>query len=169
MERFFSLQRVRRRGFISLFLLFLLVPQVAGIGVGASPDRIEFGDVDPKEGAMQEMYVINTGDTAERILLILEGVNLTLDSMEFDLGAQESRAVTVSVDQKETGEYNGSILITARPIGDDPGGLGLGAGVRVPVSFVVKGENHMAIVMASGGLLIAIATVVLLGMRRLKL
>ncbi|HJH31057.1 MAG TPA: hypothetical protein C5S50_02465 [Methanosarcinaceae archaeon] len=168
MERSSLLQKVRRRGIFSLFLLFLLIPQVAGIGVGASPDKIEFGEVSPKEGGMRELYVINTGDTAERILLTVEGVNLTIDSLEFDLDAQESRAVTISVDQEEAGKYDGSILITACSSGVDSGGLGLGAGVRVPISFIVKDSSYIKILLATGGLLIAIATVVSLGIRRLK-
>ncbi|MGP8320400.1 MAG: hypothetical protein ACT6FD_06390 [Methanosarcinaceae archaeon] len=166
MEQFFSLPRVRYKGVFSLFLLFLLVPQASGIGVGASPDNIDFGEVEPKEGATLELYVINTGDTAERVSLIVEGVDIIVDSLEFDLDAQESKAVTVSVDQKKGGEYNGSILITARPSDDDSGGLGLGAGVRVPVSFVVKDSNHINILLAAGGLLIVIATVVLSRIRR---
>ena len=168
MERFSLLHRAKRRGIIPLFLLFLLIPQVAGIGVGASPDKIEFGEVGPKEGAMRELYVVNTDDESERVLLTVEGVDLIIDPQDFDLSAKESRVVNVSIDQKEPGEYNGSILIITRPSGDDPGGLGLGAGVRVPVSFVVKDEIFSKTLQGVGGLLIAIAFVVLLWMRRSK-
>ena len=168
MERFSLLQRARCRGIIPLFLLFLLIPQVSGIGVGASPDKIEFGEVRPKEGAMRELYVVNTDDETERVLLIVEGVDLIVYPQEFDLGVKESRVVNISIDQKKAGEYNGSILIMTRPSGDDPGGLGLGAGVRVPVSFVVKDEIFIKTLQGVGGLLIAIAFVVLLWMRRSK-
>ena len=168
MERFSLLQRARRRGIIPLFLLFLLIPQVAGIGIGASPDKIEFGVVRPKEGAMRELYVVNTDDETGQILLTAEGVDLIIDPQEFGLGARESRVVNVSIDQKEPGEYKGSILITTRPSGDDSGGLGLGAGVRVPVSFVVKDEIFIKTLLGAGGALITIAVVVLLWMRRSK-
>ena len=168
MERFSLLHRASNRGIIPLFLLFILIPQVAGIGVGASPDKIEFGEVGPKEGAMRELYVVNTDDETERVLLIVEGVDLIVDPQEFDLGVKESRVVNVSIDQKEPGEYNGSILIITRPSGDDPDGLGLGAGVRVPVSFVVKDEIFIKGLQGVVGLLIAIAFVVLLWMRRSK-
>ena len=168
MERSSLLHRVVRRGIISLLLLFLLIPQASGIGVGASPDKIEFGVVSPKDGAIRELYVINTGDEAERVLLTLEGVNLSVDPQEFDLGAKESKVVNISIDQKKTGEYNGSILITACPSGDDAGGLGLGAAVRIPVSFVVKDSSHVKILMAVEGSLVAIAAVALLWMRRSK-
>ncbi len=168
MERSSLLHKAKRRGIIPLFLLFLLIPQVAGIGVGASPDKIEFGEVRVKEGAMRELYVINTDDETGQILLTAEGVDLIMYPQEFSLGARESRIVNVSIDQKEPGEYKGSILITTRPSGDDPGGLGLGAGVRVPVSFVVKDEIFIKTLQGVGGLLIAIAFVVLLWMRRSK-
>ena len=168
MERFSLLHKAKRRGIIPLFLLFLLIPQVAGIGVGASPDKIEFGEVGPKEGAMRELYVVNTDDESERVLLTAEGVDLIIDPQDFDLSAKESRVVNISIDQKKSGEYNGSILIMTRPSGDDPGGLGLGAGVRVPVSFVVKDEIFSKTLPGVLGLLIAIAFVVLLWMRRSK-
>jgi len=168
MERFSLLHRASNRGIIPLFLLFILIPQVAGIGVGASPDKIEFGEVGPKEGAMRELYVVNTDDESERVLLTVEGVDLIIDPQEFDLSAKESRVVNISIDQKNAGEYNGSILIMTRPSGDNPGGLGLGAGVRVPVSFVVKDEIFIKTLRVVGGLLIAIAFVVLMWMRRSK-
>ena len=160
MERYSSLQRASRRGIIPLLLLFLLIPQASGIGVGASPDRIDFGVVSLKDGAARELYVINTGDAAERVLLTVEGVNLTVDPLEFDLAAKENRAVTVSVDHAEAGEHEGSILITARPAGDGAGGLGLGAGVRVPVSFVVEDGSLWKVVVAAGLLLLVAAAAV---------
>lgn len=168
MERFSLLHKAKRRGIIPLLLLFLLIPQVAGIGIGSSPDKIEFGEVRPKEGAMRELYVVNTDDETERVLLIVEGVDLIVYPQEFDLSVKESRVVNISIDQKKAGEYNGSILIMTRPSDHDPGGLGLGAGVRVPVSFVVKDEIFIKTLQGVGGLLIAIAFVVLLWMRRSK-
>jgi len=158
---------VIRRGIIPLLLLFLLIPQASGIGVGASPDRIDFGAVSPKDGAMQELYVINTDDEPERVLLNVEGVNLIIDPQEFDLAAKESRAVTVSVDQKEAGEYDGSILITARPSGDGSGGLGLGAAVRIPVSFVVEDSTSWKVVVVAG-LLLVVAVAAVIRKRRMK-
>ena len=167
MERYSSLQRASRRGLIPLLLLFLLIPQASGIGVGASPDRIDFGVVSLKDGAVRELYVINTGDAAERVLLTVEGVNLTVDPLEFYLAAKESRAVNVSIDREKAGEYTGSILITARPSGDAASGLGLGAGVRVPVTFVVKADIYGK-AMVAVGLLAVIAAALLLWMRRTK-
>jgi len=168
MERSSLLHKAKRRGIIPLFLLFLLIPQVAGIGIGASPDEIRFGEVGAKEGAMRELYVVNTDDESERVWLTVEGVDLIVDPQEFDLGAKESRVVNISTDHKKAGEYKGSILIITRPSGDDPDGLGLGAGVRVPVSFVVKDEIFIKGLQGVVGLLIAIAFVVLLWMRRSK-
>ncbi len=166
MERSFSLQRASRRGVIPLLLLFLLIPQASGIGVGASPDRIEFGVVSPKDGAVRGLYVINTGDAAERVMLTVEGVNLTVDPLEFDLAAKEHRAVVVSVDHAETGEHEGSILITARPSGGGAGGLGLGAGVRVPVSFVVEDSTSWKVAIVAGLLLLLVAAAAVFWRRR---
>ena len=168
MERSFLLQKASRRGVIPLLLLFLLIPQASGIGVGASPDRIEFGVVSLKDGPVRELYVINTGDAAERVMLTVEGVNLTVDPLEFDLAAKENRAVAVSVDHAEAGEHEGSILITARPAGDGSGGLGLGAGVRVPVSFVVEDSSSWKITIVAGLLLLLVAVVAVLWSRRTK-
>ena len=165
MERSSSLQRASRRGVIPLLLLFLLIPQASGIGVGASPDRIDFGVVSLKDGTVRELYVINTGDAAERVLLTVEGVNLTVDPLEFDLAAKENRAVAVSVDPAEAGEHEGSILITARPSGGGAGGLGLGAGVRVPVSFVVEDSSLWKVVVVAGMLLLVAAAAVIRGRR----
>ena len=167
MERSSSLQRVSSRGFIPFLLLLLFIPAASGLGVGASPDKIEFGVVCLNEGAIRELYVINTGNEAERVVLKVDGVNLSVDPQSFDLDAKESRAVKVSIDPKETGEYTGSILITARPHGDDSGGLGLGAGVRIPVSFQVK-DNTPVMVLAATGLFILVAAVAIVWMRRLK-
>ncbi|MBW2637000.1 MAG: hypothetical protein JRC86_05680 [Deltaproteobacteria bacterium] len=167
MERFFSFQRPSRRGLIPLLLFFLLIPQASGIGVGASPDRIDFGAMSLKEGVVRELCVINTGDETGQILLTAEGVDIIMDPQEFGLGARQSRVVNVSIDQKEAGEYNGSILITTCPSGDDCG-LGLGAGVRVPVSFVVKDDIYIKTLLGVEGALITIAVIVLLWMRRSK-
>ena len=167
MERFCLLQRASHRGIIPLLLLFLLIPQASGIGVGASPDRIDFGVVIPKDGVARELYVINTGDAAERVLLTVEGVNLTVDPLEFDLAAKENRAVTVSVDHAESGEHEGSILIMARLSGDGAGGLGVGAGVRVPVSFVVE-DNASWKVAIVAGLLLLVAAAAVFWRRRTK-
>ncbi|MEA1966399.1 MAG: hypothetical protein U9N05_03850 [Euryarchaeota archaeon] len=168
MERSSLLQRASRRGIIPLLLLFLLIPQASGIGVGASPDRIDFGVVSPKEGAVRELYIINTGDAAECVMLTVEGVNLTVDPLEFDLAAKENRAVTVSVNHAEAGEHEGSILITARPSGDGSGGLGLGAGVRVPVSFVVEDSTSWKVAIVVGLLLLLVAAAAVFWRRRTK-
>ncbi|MEA3323677.1 MAG: hypothetical protein U9Q37_00845 [Euryarchaeota archaeon] len=161
MERFFSLQRASRRGVIPLLLLFLLIPQASGIGVGASPDRIDFDVVRPEEVAVRELYVINTGDAAEHVVLTVDGIGITADPLEFDLAAKENRVVVVSVDHTEAGENEGSILITACPSGDGAGGLGLGAGVRVPISFVVEDSAPWKVVIVAGLLLLVTAAAVI--------
>ncbi|PXF62129.1 MAG: hypothetical protein C4B59_00515 [Candidatus Methanogaster sp.] len=168
MERFFSLQRASRKGVIPFLLLFLLIPQASGIGVGASPDRIDFDVVRPEEVAVREMYVINTGDAAEHVMLTVDGIGITADPLEFDLAAKENRVVVVSVDHAEAGEHEGSILITARPSGDGAGGLGLGAGVRVPISFVVEDSISWKVVIVAGLLLLLVTAAAVIRRRRTK-
>ncbi|MEA1864063.1 MAG: hypothetical protein U9N46_02515, partial [Euryarchaeota archaeon] len=126
------------------------------------------GVLSQRDGAMQELYVINTGGERARITLMVNGVNLIVDPQEFDLAAKESRAVNVSVDHTEAGEYAGSILITARPAGNGSGGLGFGAGVRIPVSFVLKGGGGYPKFMIAEGLLIGSMAAMLLWMRRVE-
>jgi MYXO-CTERM domain-containing protein len=74
----------------------------------------------------------------------------------------------VSVDHAEAGEHEGSILITARPAGDGAGGLGLGAGVRVPVSFVVEDSSLWKVVVVAGLLLLLVAAAAVIRRRRTK-
>ncbi len=71
----------------------------------------------------------------------------------------------VSVDHAEAGVHEGSILITARPAGDGAGGLGIGAGVRVPVSFVVEDSSLWKVVVVAGMLLLVAAAAVIRGRR----
>lgn len=165
-ERYSLLQRMNHRGILPLLFLFLLIPSASCIGIGASPDQIDFGMVDQEECVAQELYVINTGSETEQVLLTTNGVNLSIEPHEFVLEAKKSRLVEVSVDTiniLEAGEHSGSILITARPPGNTEG-LKFGAGVKVPVSFVVK-ENSYIKIFAAVVSLIAIFAIVLIWVR----
>ena len=165
-ERYSLLQRMNHRGIFSLLFLFLLIPSASCIGIGASPDQIDFGMVDQEECVAQELYVINTGSETEQVLLTANGVNLSIEPRDFVLEAKKSGVVEVSVDSidiLEAGEHTGSILITARPTGNTEG-LGFGAGVKIPVSFVVK-ENSNLKIFAAVVSLIAIFAIVLLWVR----
>jgi hypothetical protein len=151
---------MNHRGIIPLLFLFLLIPSASCIGIGASPDQIDFGMVG------QEIYVINTGSETEQVLLTANGVNLSIEPRDFVLEAKKSGVVKVSVDSIDilkAGEHTGSILITARPPGNTEG-LGFGAGVKIPVSFVVK-ENSNLKIFAAVVSLIAIFAIVLLWVR----
>ena len=157
---------MNHRGIIPLLFLFLLIPPASCIGIGASPDQIDFGMVDQKECVIQELYVVNTGSETEQVLLTANGVNLSIEPHEFVLEAKKSKVVEVSVDSIniiEAGEHTGSILITARPPGITEG-LGFGAGVKIPVSFVVKENSNLKIIAAVVSL-IAIFAIVLLWVR----
>jgi len=96
---------VNCKGIIPLLLFFLLlIPQASCIGIGASPDRIEFGIVDPNEGVVQELYVINTGSEKEQVLLIVDGLNLSIEPDKFDLDVKNSGLVNISIDTVEAGD-----------------------------------------------------------------
>ena len=167
MERFSSLQRVICKGITLSLLLFLFVQPVFGLGIGASPDSIDFGVVSQKEGAEQDLYVINTGDEPEQVLIEVEEVDLKIDPDAFDLDAGETKTVLVSVDTQEAGTYNGSILITAISAVNAGDGPGIGAGVRIPVSFVVRNEMYGGIEVFTGFLVFVFA-VTILWMRQVK-
>jgi hypothetical protein len=161
---------IKRGGIISLlsfFLLFLLITPASAIGIGASPEKIEFGIISPNKDAIKELHVINTGSETEHIKLTVEGAYIGIDPEEFDLNARQSRAVNISINPVDAGEYKGNILITAHPTDSKTNGLGLGAGVRIPVSFVVN-ENSYVKILTFLGLFTAIVTVVLLWVRLKK-
>ena len=82
-------------------------------------------------------------------------------------GAKESRAVTISIDHADAGEHRGSILITTRQAGDGAGGLDIGAGVKVPVSFVVEDSTSWKVVVVAG-LLLVVAVAAVIRKRRMK-
>ena len=146
--------------FHPLFLLFLLITPASAIGIGASPERIEFGIINQNEDAIKELHVINTGSETEYIKLTVEGAYVDIDPEEFDLNARQSRAVNISIDSADAGEYKGNILITAHPTDSRTNGLGLGAGVRIPVSFVVN-ENSYVKILTFLGLLTVIVMIIL--------
>lgn len=167
MERYYLWPRVINKGVIPFLFFLVLVTPVSAIGIGASPDRIEFGTVNKNIEVMQKLYVINTGDEKEHIVLTVKGADIDVDTEEFDLHSKQTRAVNISINAVEAGDYSGSILITACPSDSGTSGLGFGAGVRVPVSFVVKDDIDIKspIVM---GLLAPIVIVILLHMRLKK-
>jgi len=101
------------------------------------------------------LHVINTGDTAQHIQIIIEAVDIIVDPQSFDLDAGENKLVNVSLNTMDTGEYTGSILITARSLQSNENGLGFGAAVRVPVSFTIEDEM-------SEGLILVIMLLILL-------
>ena len=66
----------------------------------------------------------------------------------------------ISINPVDAGEYKGNILITAHPTDSKTNVLGLGAGVRIPVSFVVN-ENSYVKILTFLGLLTVIVMVIL--------
>ena len=170
MERYYLWPRVINKGVIPLFLFFVLVTPVSAIGVGASPDRIEFGTVSKNIEVIQELYVINTGDETEQFTLTVEGADISIDTEEFNLHSKQTRAVNVSINAVEAGEYSGNILITASPLDSGLSGLGFGAALRVPVSVVVKDDIGIKspIVMGSLAAIVAIMAIIPLHMRLKK-
>ena len=126
---------------IALLAIVIPLQTVSALGVGASPDRIDYGVLETGDGSAKSLYVINTGDEVERIVVAAEAFeNITeLSASEFALNPKESRLINVTMDIPsgfEVGDHSGSILITGFPSAST--GLGIGASVRIPVEFSVE-------------------------------
>ncbi len=136
---------MNKKDFLTLTTVFLWLiaslQTASALGVGASPDRINYGVLDAGDGSAKSLYVINTGDEVERIVVKAEAFeNITeLSASEFALNPKESRLINVTMDIPsgfEVGDHSGSILITGFP--GVSTGLGIGASVRIPVEFSVE-------------------------------
>ncbi len=144
-------KRVFLTPIITFLLLVTFLQTISALGVGASPDRIDYGVLDAGDGSAKSLYVINTGDEVERIVVVAEAfANITeLSASEFTLNPKESRLINVTMaipSDFEEGNHSGSLLITGFP--GTSSGLGIGAAIRIPVEFSV--ENKPVPLMVSG-------------------
>ena len=128
---------------VAIALLAIVAPlqTVSALGVGASPDRIDYGVLDAGDGSAKSLYVINTGNEVERIVVVTETFEdiTELSASEFALNPKESRLINVTINIPsgfEVGDHSGSILIAGFPGAST--GLGIGASVRIPVEFSVE-------------------------------
>ena len=128
---------------VAIALLAIVAPlqTVSALGVGASPDRIDYGVLETGDGSAKSLYVINTGDEVERIVVVTETFEdiTELSASEFALNPKESRLINVTINIPsgfEVGDHSGSILIAGFPGAST--GLGIGASVRIPVEFSVE-------------------------------
>ncbi len=126
---------------IALLAIVIPLQTASALGVGASPGRIDYGVLETGDGSAKSLYVINTGDEVERIVVAAEAFeNITeLSASEFALNPKESRLINVTMDIPsgfEEGAHSGSLLITCFPSAST--GLGIGASVRIPVEFSVE-------------------------------
>ena len=129
---------------IAILVIATHVQTASALGVGASPDRINYGVLETGDGSAKSLYVINTGDEVEKIVVKAEAFeNITeLSASEFALNPKESRLINVTMDIPsgfEMGDHSGSILITGFPGAST--GLGIGASVRIPVEFSVEEKS----------------------------
>ncbi len=125
-----------------LTFLSLVTPlqTVSASGVGASPDRIDYGVLETGEGSAKSLYIINTGDEVERIVVVAEAFEdmIEISASEFTLNPKEIRLINITMDVPsdfKKGGYSGSFLVTGFPV--TPSGLGSGASVQIPVEFSV--------------------------------
>ena len=131
--------------FIILSPLVIVSPIAATLGVGASPEKIDFGNIVIGESALKELYIVNTGDETERIVVKAEAFeNITEFSVsEFIINPKESRLVNVTMSippDFNVGTYSGSLLVTSFPSESSASGLNIGASVRIPIAFSVQGS-----------------------------
>ncbi len=136
---------MNKKAFIlaAIALLAIVAPlqTVSALGVGASPDRINYGVLETGDGSAKSLYVINTGDEVERIVVAAETFEdiTELSASEFALNPKESRLINVTMaipSDFEVGDHSGSLLVTGFPGAST--GLGIGASVRIPVEFSVE-------------------------------
>ena len=157
---------------IALLVIATHVQTASALGVGASPGRIDYGVLETGDGSAKSLYVINTGDEVERIVVATEAFeNITeLSASEFTLNPKESRLINVTMaipSDFEVGDHSGSLLITGFPGAST--GLGIGASVRIPVEFSVEEKSPplMAIGIAIIGCVCAML-ILLIYVRRFK-
>jgi uncharacterized membrane protein len=139
---------MNKKAFIlaAIALLAIVAPlqTIAALGVGASPDRIDYGVLETGDGSAKSLRVINTGSEVEKIVVkaeAFEGIT-ELSASEFALNPKESRLINVTMDipsDFEVGDHSGSILITGFPGAST--GLGIGASIRIPVEFSVEEKS----------------------------
>jgi hypothetical protein len=126
---------------IAILVIATYVQTASALGVGASPDRINYGVLETGDGSAKSLYVINTGSEVEKIVVKAEAFeNITeLSASEFTLNPKESRLINVTMaipSDFEVGDHSGSLLVTGFPSAST--GLGIGASVRIPVEFSVE-------------------------------
>ena len=126
---------------IALLVIATYVQTASALGVGASPDRINYGVLETGDGSAKSLYVINTGSEVEKIVVVAETFEdiTELSASEFALNPKESRLINVTMaipSDFEVGDHSGSLLITGFPSAST--GLGIGASVRIPVEFSVE-------------------------------
>jgi uncharacterized membrane protein len=129
---------------IALLAIVMHAQVASALGIGASPDRIDYGILMTGDGSAKSLYVINTGDGVERIVVATEAFgNITeLSASEFTLDPKESRLINVTLTIPsgfEEGNHSGSILITGFP--GTSSELSIGAAVRIPVEFSVEKKS----------------------------
>ena len=157
---------------IAILVIATHVQTVSALGVGASPGRISYGVLETGDGSEKSLYIINTGDEVERIIVKAEAFgNITeLSASEFALNPKESRLINVTMDIPSdfgVGDHSGSILVTGFPSAST--GLGIGASVRIPVEFSVEKKSTplMAIGIAIIGC-VCVMLILLIYVRRFK-
>ncbi len=128
----------------AIFVIFpslvIVSPTAATLGVGVSPEKIDFGTITIGESVLKELYIVNTGDENERIVIKAEKFgNITeFSASEFIIKPKESKLVNVTMSippDFNEGNYSGSLLVTSLP--SDASGLNIGTAVRIPIAFSV--------------------------------
>jgi len=122
---------------LGLVVLLLTTPSVAAVSIGVSPAKVEF-DVCAGESVTETLYVINTDEVGANYEVYADKPYLAANPEEFQLSPGEVQAVSVTVSIPEnanTGGHTATIsVVTSNPSSD----LSMGAGVKIPVSIMVK-------------------------------
>jgi P pilus assembly chaperone PapD len=120
-----------------MFLLLTSAP-VSALGLGVSPGKLHMESPQENETASSYLTVMNTNSTVTRYRVYVQSTdqrdNFTIEPSEFLLDPGTNKTVEVRFHPDDTPQImeKAYICVVTLPAS---GGLRIGAGVRVPVSF----------------------------------
>ena len=129
------------KSFISGLLLAILITPIltqttSAVSVGVSPHSLQF---DLKDGVLQKnITVINNGNDFSSYMVYTDSEyssQIIISSSRFDLSPGMTKEVTVSCIPSDSASGNISLKINVAASSDGTD-LGIGAGIRIPVTIV---------------------------------
>ena len=131
-----STKKLALKSVLTLLSILLLVQTASAVSVGVSPHSLQF---DINDGVFQKnITVINNGNEFSTYTVYTEDEypNMILISpSKFDLSPGMTKEVTITCIPPDSASGNISLKISVAA-GSDNSKLGIGAGVRIPVTII---------------------------------